>query len=58
MRLKSIEKVIKGEEVEMICVESFYNLFCCEGENNTGVIVGGNSWVSGVLFGFVFAVDW
>lgn len=41
----------------MICVESFYNLFCCGGEN-IGIIVGGDSWVRGVLFGFVFTVEW
>lgn len=40
---------MEGEEVEAMCVESFYNLFCCEGENNIGAITGGDYWVRGVL---------
>lgn len=41
---------MEGEEVEAMCVESFYNLFCCEGENNIGAITGRDYWVRGVLF--------
>lgn len=38
---------MEGEEVEIMCVESFYNLVCCEGEKNIGAIVGGDYWVRG-----------
>lgn len=41
---------MEGEEVEAMCVESFYNLFCCEGENNIGAITGRDYYVRDVLF--------
>ena len=35
-------------------VESFYNLFCCEGKNNIGAIIGEDYWMRGCCIWFCF----
>lgn len=57
-----VETIVDWEDngrwrVEAMCVESFYNLFCCEKENNIGAITGGDYWVRGVLFLFFFKLN-